>query len=59
MEWLAVASAVVPSTSPTTFALITSQTFTTVSSSGAWCSSSRVDALSRVLSSAMPPTLGG
>ena len=37
IEWLAVASAVVPSTSATTLALITSQTLTTVSSVGSWC----------------------
>src|SRR6478735_5753354 len=55
MEWLAVASAVVPSTSATTLALITSQTFTTVRSSGAWWSWRRVVALFWVVVSAMTP----
>src|SRR3954470_1710086 len=40
MEWLAVASALVPPTWLTTLALITSQTLTTVRSSGSRCSRS-------------------
>src|SRR5215218_6198652 len=55
MEWLAVASAVVPGTSATTLALITSHTLTTVRSSGAWCSRRSVPALSLVFSSVMWP----
>src|SRR3954447_16490108 len=51
MAWLAVASAFVPPTSLTTFALITSQTFTTVRSSGSRCR--RSSSLARVAASAL------
>src|SRR6266540_2126775 len=58
MEWLAVASAVVPGTSATTRALATSQTLTTARSAGSWCSWSRVVARPAVVFSAMSPSLG-
>jgi hypothetical protein len=45
MEWLAVARAAVPGVSATTFALIESQTLTTVNSVGSWCSRSSSAAL--------------
>src|SRR5690242_10178847 len=53
MEWLADASALVPSTPATTRALMTSQTLTTVSSVGSWCSRRSSVPLARVVSSAM------
>ena len=53
MEWLAVARAAVPGVSATTFALITSHTFTTVSRVGSRCSRSSSAALLSRLSCAL------
>ncbi len=53
MEWLAVASAAVPGVSATTFAVIESQTLTTVNNVGSWCSRNSSAALFARLSPAL------